>query len=224
MKSTYKNLFRIAIVAITAVLFCAASCEKSEKATEVKSKDTNPYSKTRNEKYSMLGVSLKGSRFIQYTHNHLFSPDIHLSWNIVEIDKEEFIIINAFMVPASASIQVARVKGIWLLFPFSNVEIGKEYSTTDYSSLVRLWTDNHFIIDGKETSQLQVPLNVSVVYTYLKDKVKIQGKFTADGGKTIETLNGDPLNVLLKEGVFNLTHGSQFNPNYTLDDWRSEFE
>ena len=61
MKSTYKNLFRIAIVAITAVQFCSSSCEKSEKVS--KTKDANPYSETRNEALSMIGFKWNGNTF-----------------------------------------------------------------------------------------------------------------------------------------------------------------
>lgn len=221
MKSTYKYLFRIAIVAITAVLFCAASCEKSEKVTNNKAKDTNPYSETRNEGYSMLGFEWNGKRFIQSTYSYLMRKTTKIQWNIVEIDKEEFILVRADMESVN-SVEI-HIPDIWLIIPYQDVELNTKYiSETAYLSFVEFSSYNPFIVDGKEVNFESSTLIVTVEYTMVGDK--IQGKFSAEGG-LLETVKGEKINVMFSNGVFNLNKkSSMFNQGYSLETWLSEIE
>ncbi|MBP5217908.1 MAG: hypothetical protein J6Z47_03035 [Bacteroidales bacterium] len=210
MKSTYKNLFRIAIVAITAVLFCAASCEKSEKVTNNKAKDTNPYSETRNEALSMIGFKWNGNTFMQLSRTHLFTAEVDVSWNTVEINNEKFIIIHSDMVSNNGGGMLN------LLLPYQDIELNKTYTTTSYSSIVGFYLYNPLVIGGEERLRFYAPLTVTVVYT--KNGNKIQGSFSAEGN-AFEASDSEAIRVTLQDGLFNLSNIKGLDKNYTLDKW-----
>lgn len=220
MKSTYKNLFRIAIIAITAVLFCAASCEKSEKVTNNKAKDTNPYSETRNENLSLLGFYWNGITFTQHTRIHLFTAYTYVKWNTVRIEEEDYLIVNSTMLPTNGG----DPSKIWLIMPFQDIELNKPYSSKIYTSLANLYSYKPpFIVEGESRKWLCAPLTVTVRYT--KNDNQIQGNFTAEG-ESLESVEGKSLSIYLYNGVFNLniTYGDNLDRNYTYEKWLEETE
>lgn len=209
MESTYKYLCRIAIMAIAALLLCSASCERINDGTNVKSKDVNPYSETRNENYSMIGFYWRGKQMTQWAHNHLFTIENDIRWNIVDINKENYIIVNANM----------GVSNIWFILPYNNVELEREYTASVYTSIAKLRFDE-FLNEEGQPRIISVPMDVKVIYTYKKRDDKIQGRFSSEG-EVREKPGSNPLSVIFQNGVFNLNYHNNF-AKYTLDEWLSE--
>ena len=215
MKTTYKYLYRIAIIAITTLLFCSASCEKPERETDSKTKDANPYSDTRNEALSMIGFKWNGNTFMQLTRTHLFTCEVDVSWNTVEINNEKVVIIHSSMVSKNGG------GFLNLLLPYQDIELNKTYTTTSYSSIVGFYLDNPLVIGGEERLRLYAPLTVTVVYTKIGNK--IQGSFSAEGN-AFEASDTETIRVTLLDGLFNLSEIKGLDKNYTLDKWLLDVE
>ena len=220
MKSTYKNLFRIAIVAITAVLFCSSSCEKPGEDTNVNNRDANPYSETRNESLSMLGFSWNGARYIQYTKIHLMSTEPYIGWNSVEIDKEDFIIIHSPFMTSLGRVDI-HIPEIWLFFPYQDIALNEKYTTSKYSSFACFTSNSPFVINGKECNSVCVPLTITVEYSKIGSR--IQGKFIAEGG-SLEKKKRKTISIVFDDGVFNLSNTKGLAKSYTLEKWLKEIE
>ena len=220
MKSTYKFVFRIAIIAITAVLFCSSSCEKPGEDTNVNNRDANPYSETRNESLSMLGFSWNGARYIQYTKIHLMSTEPYIGWNSVEIDKEDFIIIHSPFMTSLGRVDI-HIPEIWLFFPYQDIALNEKYTTSKYSSFACFTSNSPFVINGKECNSVCVPLTITVEYSKIGSR--IQGKFIAEGG-SLETSDGKTISIVFDDGVFNLSNTKGLAKSYTLEKWLKEIE
>lgn len=216
-KSANNCLLRVFVTVV--VLLVTASCGKW--VDDPKNyHNLNPYSESRNEEYSMIGFSWNGERLIPWADKHLFTVENTVKWNIIEINNENHIIAYAKMVPEDLNnIDKVHTPSIWLLLPYQDVELNKEYSATVYSSVAHLCF-NFLLDDNGEHRNVSVPVNVKVVYTYKNKNDKIQGSFTAEG-VVLETPDEEPIRVNLKDGVFNLNYHNNF-AKYTLGEWLSE--
>ena len=220
MKTTYKYLYKIAIIAITTLLFCSASCEKPEKETDSKTKDANPYSATRNENLSLLGFYWNGITFTQWTRMHLFTANTYVKWNIVGIEDEDYLIVNSIMLPTNGG----DPSKIWLIMPFQDIELNKPYSSKINTSIANLFSYKPpFFVEGESRKWLCAPLTVTV--KYIKNDNLIQGNFTAEG-ESLESVEGKPLSIHLYNGVFNfnIANGDNLDRNYTYEKWLEEIE
>ena len=145
----------------------------------------------------------------QWAHNHLFTIENDIRWNIVDINKENYIIVNANM----------GVSNIWFILPYNNVELEREYTASVYTSIAKLRFDE-FLNEEGQPRIISVPMDVKVIYTYKKRDDKIQGRFSSEG-EVREKPDSNPLSVIFQNGVFNLNYHNNF-AKYTLDEWLSE--
>ena len=144
------------------------------------------------------------------------TPHPYIDWNIVKDDEDrECIIISTEIQYSSSNYLFPMV--LYLCLPYGDAELNKTNSTHVTPSMLMLGSHYQFLKDGQVSSYMFLPLEISVTYTKKEDGY-IQGTFTADGGEINTRLRG-PIRIKLEDGVFNLRHGSRFNPNFSLADW-----
>ena len=174
--------------------------------------DADPYSSTRNEYYSLIGFNWEGVTYTQEMHQYFLSRSSKVSWGIVDIENEKYILIvssldGGGLVYESGGRPV--VQKIYVIIPFQNVEIGKTYSAKVYPSIVYLMSSKKiFNFDGEESARYLVPITINASFSKISSK-SIQGTFTADDG-IIDWAEGTQQDFVLRDGTFNLSYESGY--------------
>ncbi len=216
MKSnkTSLGLFMLALAAI----FTITSCEKIKKLV---APDLNPYSETKDESYSLIGYTWNGEQYTQAVHRYMTMISTGVNWSIVETEGEKYILITASM--NREGLSSLSMSYVWMIIPYpQDVVMGKQYSTTVYSSYVTVYSSTPVVImDGKEWPKIVRPVTVSITFT--KKGNTIQGKFTAEGD-ALEMADGEKVSVKLEKGELSLSYAGGYVKNYSLESWLSEIE
>ena len=204
MKSnkTFLGLFILTLAAMLSI----TSCEKLKKWADP---DVDPYSSTKDELYSLIGVKWEGVTYTQTMWRSSFTPVSLVEWGIVDIENKKHILIKSYLEGGGSYLESdhAIIYQIWMIIPFQNVEIGKTYSAKEYPSIVFLRAGKKiFKVDGEGSKGYHVPITITATFSKIGSK-SIQGTFTADDG-VVDMADGTQQNVVLKDGAFSLSYTS----------------
>lgn len=207
MRPLYKKCWVTLLV--LNVAFLLVSCDKQHY-------NTDPYSENKNDALSLIGFYWEGNEYVQFIDRHLFTTETFVGWNIIEVDEKEYIILHA-NVGGDNNLPM-RISELWLIFPYQDVMLDKEYTTDIYPSVISggaPYGSNIFLFNGEARNRFCTPIAASVRYS--KKGKNIQGSFIATG--VLEMADGGMKDVMLENGTFNLSYSSNFIKTYTLDKW-----
>ena len=208
----------IRVIAVVIGVLMPSSCITMVFNEIAHQNDFDPYSKKRNEDRSLVGFFLNDFKFYESHDGVIVSQMTTLVWNIVTIDDEDYILA---IVPTgwAEGAQPMLFAELYLLMPYSSVVMGVKYNTSLYSAIALASDKKVFIKNDSDSSDVFIPIKVSVCYQK-SDSEGIQGSFQAEG-ETVKMLNEKNMDIILKDGIFNLVYGDGYNSGLTYDNWLS---
>ena len=209
MRPLYKKYWIILLFLNITFLF--SSCEKFHQLF-----NDDPYSDSKNDDYSLIGFYWDGVKYVQSSNTLLLGKDTRVSWDIVKIDEKEYIIVYSGV--GGGIDMPMHIYELWLIFPYQDVILGKEYTADIYPSAIHGGAPyNIFLVNGKESNDFRIPITASVKYS--KKGKNIQGSFTATG--TMEMVDGSIKDIVLENGTFNLSYSSNYIKAWSVEKWFS---
>jgi hypothetical protein len=145
-----------------------------------------------------------------------------LIWNIVSIEDKEYIIANVPM-KSIGEYPDYSIVNLYLLIPFSGVELGNDYCEVDMDSIVTLCSFNEkvFTLGEQTVKSINAYLKITVNYQSIGDL--IQGSFIGEGG-TVELYNGGLQKIVIEKGIFSFNRKDRLIKEYTYENWLEDIE
>lgn len=209
--------FYIKVLEIISILIMISSCIRLSQVY-----DLNPYSPNRNEKISLVGCYWNDCGFYQYNGRYMSMVISELIWNIVSIEDKEYIIANIPM-KSIGEYPDYSIVSLFLLIPFSGVELGNDYCEVDMDSMVTLcsFKEKVFTLGEQTVKSINAYLKITVNYKSIGDL--IQGSFIGEGG-SVEIYNGGLQKIVIEKGIFSFNRKDRLIKEYTYENWLEDIE